>query len=201
MDLKLPVLIFSMEMGANQLALRLLSSIGRIDAQKLRTGRLDAADWDRLGTALGKLNEARILIDDAPGLNPLEIRARARRKWREYGGLGVIVVDYIQLMQASDSGNENRATELGEISRNLKQMAKELKCPVIALSQLNRSLEQRPNKRPVMSDLRECVVGDTLVLLADGRRVAIRDLVGKEPEVLAVTREGKIPAAASDCVW
>jgi replicative DNA helicase len=155
LELKLPVLIFSMEMGGAQLATRLLGSVGKVDAQKLRTGRLDPGDWDRLGTALGKLNEAPILIDETAALNPLELRSRARRKWREYGGLGLIVVDYIQLMQASDGSNENRATELSEISRGLKQMAKELGCPVIALSQLNRSLEQRPNKRPVMSDLRE----------------------------------------------
>ncbi|HLX24449.1 MAG TPA: replicative DNA helicase [Usitatibacter sp.] len=155
LELKLPVLFFSMEMGSAQLALRLLGSVGKVDAQKLRTGRLDPGDWDRLGTALGKLNEAPILIDETPALNPLELRSRARRKWREYGGLGLIVIDYIQLMQASESGTENRATELSEISRGLKAMAKELSCPVIALSQLNRSLEQRPNKRPVMSDLRE----------------------------------------------
>ena len=155
LELKLPVLIFSMEMGGAQLATRLLGSVGKVDAQKLRTGRLDPTDWDRLGTALGKLNEAPILIDETAALNPLELRSRARRKWREYGGLGLVVVDYIQLMQGTDSGSENRATELSEISRGLKQMAKELSCPVIALSQLNRSLEQRPNKRPVMSDLRE----------------------------------------------
>ncbi|MGZ5038137.1 MAG: replicative DNA helicase [Usitatibacter sp.] len=156
LELKLPVLVFSMEMGSTQLAQRLLGSVGRVDAQKLRTGRLDTGDWDRLGTALGKLNEAPILIDESPGLNPLELRSRARRKWREYGGLGLIVVDYIQLMSGTEQGsNENRATELSEISRGMKSMAKELACPVIALSQLNRSLEQRPNKRPVMSDLRE----------------------------------------------
>jgi replicative DNA helicase len=155
LELKLPVLIFSMEMGGAQLATRLLGSVGKVDAQKLRTGRLDPGDWDRLGTALGKLNEAPILIDETAALNPLELRSRARRKWREYGGLGLIVVDYLQLMQGTVTGTENRATELGEISRGLKQMAKELSCPVIALSQLNRSLEQRPNKRPVMSDLRE----------------------------------------------
>jgi replicative DNA helicase len=156
LELKLPVLIFSMEMGGTQLAQRLLGSVGKVDAQKLRTGRLDTGDWDRLGMALGRLNEAPILIDESPALNPLELRARARRKWREYGGLGCIVIDYIQLMQGSNSSNnENRATEISEISRGLKAMAKELSCPVIALSQLNRSLEQRPNKRPVMSDLRE----------------------------------------------
>ena len=201
LELKLPVLVFSMEMGSTQLATRLVGSVGKIDAQKLRTGRLDAGDWDRLGTALGKLNEAPILIDETAALNPLELRARARRKWREYGGLGLIVVDYIQLMQGTDGGQENRATELSEISRGLKAMAKELAVPVIALSQLNRSLEQRPNKRPVMSDLRECVTGDTLVVLADGRRVPIRDLVGTTPEVLAMSEEGKISTAASDCVW
>jgi replicative DNA helicase len=155
LELKLPVLVFSMEMGSTQLATRLVGSVGKIDAQKLRTGRLDAGDWDRLGTALGKLNEAPILIDETAALNPLELRARARRKWREYGGLGLIVIDYIQLMSGTDTGNENRATEVAEISRGLKAMAKELSVPVIALSQLNRSLEQRPNKRPVMSDLRE----------------------------------------------
>jgi replicative DNA helicase len=156
LELKLPVLIFSMEMGGSQLAQRLLGSVGKVDAQKLRTGRLDTGDWDRLGMALGRLNEAPILIDESAALNPLELRARARRKWREYGGLGLIVVDYIQLMQGSENGsNENRATEISEISRGMKAMAKELSCPVIVLSQLNRSLEQRPNKRPVMSDLRE----------------------------------------------
>jgi len=145
-----------MEMGSTQLATRLLGSVAKVDAQRLRTGKLDTGDWDRLGSALGKLNEAPILIDESPGLNPMELRARARRKWREYGNcLGLIVVDYIQLMQSTDAGQENRATELGEISRSMKSMAKELKCPVIALSQLNRALEQRPNKRPVMSDLRE----------------------------------------------
>ena len=155
LELKLPVLVFSMEMGGTQLATRLLGSVGKVDAQKLRTGRLDPGDWDRLGTALGKLNEAPLLIDESAALNPLELRARARRKWREYGGLGLIVIDYIQLMQGTDAGSENRATEISEISRGLKAMAKELSVPVIALSQLNRSLEQRPNKRPVMSDLRE----------------------------------------------
>ena len=156
LETKLPVLVFSMEMGGSQLGLRMLGSVGRIDAQRLRTGRLDTGDWDRLGTALGKMNEAPILIDETAALNPLELRSRARRAWREYGGmLGLIVIDYLQLMSAADSGVENRATEISEISRSLKAMSKELKVPVIALSQLNRGLEQRPNKRPVMSDLRE----------------------------------------------
>ncbi len=155
LELKLPVLVFSMEMGGAQLGLRMLGSVGRVDAQRLRTGRLDTGDWDRLGGALGRLNEAPILIDETAALNPLELRSRARRLWREYGGLGLVVIDYLQLMSAAESGVENRATEISEISRSLKAMSKELSVPVIALSQLNRGLEQRPNKRPVMSDLRE----------------------------------------------
>jgi replicative DNA helicase len=153
--LKMPVAIFSMEMGATQLAMRLMGSVGRLDQQKIRTGRLTNDDWERLSGALGKLNDAPIHIDETPALNALELRARARRLARQYGGkLGAIVVDYLQLMQAISDG-ENRATEISEISRSMKALAKELKVPVLALSQLNRSLEQRPNKRPVMSDLRE----------------------------------------------
>ncbi|HRE13080.1 MAG TPA: replicative DNA helicase [Usitatibacteraceae bacterium] len=155
LEVKLPVLVFSMEMGGAQLGLRMLGSVARVDAQKLRTGRLDPGDWDRLGAAIGKLDGAPIQVDETPALNPLELRSRARRLWREYGGLGLIVIDYLQLMSAAESGVENRATEISEISRGLKAMAKELSVPVVALSQLNRSLEQRPNKRPVMSDLRE----------------------------------------------
>src|SRR5690606_7284762 len=128
------------------------------------------------------------------------LRARARRLSRQCGRLGLIVVDYLQLMAATSSG-ENRATEISEISRSLKALAKELDCPVIALSQLNRSLEQRPNKRPVMSDLRECVTGDTIVVLSDGRRVPIAELVGTQPEVLAMTADRKIVPASSDRVW
>ena len=153
-NLGLPVLIYSMEMGGTQIANRFLSSISKVDQQKLRTGQLDARDWDRLNQAMVKLNTAPIHIDESPALNALELRARARRMWRMYDGLGLIVVDYLQLMSATGSG-ENRATEISEISRSLKALAKELKVPVVALSQLNRSLEQRPNKRPVMSDLRE----------------------------------------------
>ena len=185
LNTKLPVAIFSMEMGASQLALRMIGSVGRLDQHKLRTGRLAAEDWERLSTALGRLSDAPILIDETPALNAIEVRSRARRLTKTYGKLGLVIVDYLQLMQASTQG-ENRATEISEISRAMKSLAKELKVPVVALSQLNRSLEQRPNKRPVMSDLRECVTGDTLVLLADGGRVPIRDLVGTEPEVLGV---------------
>jgi replicative DNA helicase len=150
----LPVVVFSMEMGASQLALRLIGSVGRLDQHKLRTGRLAADDWEKLTAALGRLNEAPILIDETPALNAIEVRSRARRLMRTYGKLGLVIVDYLQLMQATSSG-ENRATEISEISRSMKSLAKELKVPVMALSQLNRSLEQRPNKRPVMSDLRE----------------------------------------------
>jgi len=152
---QLPVAVFSMEMGASQLAQRSLCSIGRLDQQRLRTGRLTDDDWGRLTTAIQKMQDAQMFIDETPALNPMELRSRARRLARECGQLGLIVIDYIQLMSGSSGSSENRATEISEISRSLKGLAKELKCPVIALSQLNRSLEQRPNKRPVMSDLRE----------------------------------------------
>ena len=150
----LPVGVFSMEMAATQLVMRMIGSVGKLDQHKLRTGRLHDDDWARLTTTVGKLNDAPIHIDETAALNPLELRARARRLHRQYKKLGMIVVDYLQLMSASTSG-ENRATELSEISRSMKSLAKELECPVVALSQLNRSLEQRPNRRPVMSDLRE----------------------------------------------
>ncbi len=150
-----PVAVFSMEMPGEQLAMRMISSLGRIDQHKLRTGKLADDDWPRLTSAVGILSEAPMYIDDTPGLTPTELRSRARRLAREHG-LGMIVIDYLQLMQGSPgSSKENRATEISEISRSLKGLAKELNVPVIALSQLNRSLEQRPNKRPVMSDLRE----------------------------------------------
>ncbi len=201
LHLKLPVVIFSMEMGASQLALRMIASTGRLDSKNLRTGRLQHDDWDRLSAALGKLGEAPILIDETPALTAMEVRSRSRRIAKLHKGkLGLIIVDYLQLMQASSEG-ENRATEISEISRSLKALAKELKVPVVALSQLNRGLEQRPNKRPVMSDLRECVTGDTLVVTADGRRVPIAELVGTTPEVWAVDAQQKLQRARSDCVW
>lgn len=151
---QLPVAVFSMEMGATQLAMRILCSSGRLDQQRIRTGRLVDDDWPRLTSAISKMQEAPLHIDETPALNALELRARARRLARQCGKLGLVVIDYLQLMSAATNG-ENRATEISEISRSLKALAKELDCPVIALSQLNRSLEQRPNKRPVMSDLRE----------------------------------------------
>ncbi|MCM8595046.1 replicative DNA helicase [Accumulibacter sp.] len=153
-DVGLPVAIFSMEMGGSQLAMRMLSSVGRLDAHRVRTGRLTDDEWSRLSYALGKMHEAPIYIDETPALNPIDLRARARRLHRQCGRLGLVVIDYIQLMSATSQG-ENRATEISEISRSLKGLAKELGVPLMALSQLNRSLEQRPNKRPVMSDLRE----------------------------------------------
>ncbi|ANA34656.1 replicative DNA helicase [Ralstonia mannitolilytica] len=151
----LPVAVFSMEMAGTQLAMRMLGSVGRLDQHRLRTGRLLDEDWPRLTHAIQKMNDAQLFIDETPALNPMELRARSRRLARQCGQLGLIIIDYLQLMSGSGGGGENRATEISEISRSLKGLAKELNCPVIALSQLNRSLEQRPNKRPVMSDLRE----------------------------------------------
>jgi replicative DNA helicase len=153
----LPVAVFSMEMGASQLAIRIVGSIGRIDQGHLRTGKLSDDEWPRLTEAIEKLRNVSLHIDETPGLTPSELRANARRLSRQCGKLGLIVVDYLQLMSGSSSGNsgDNRATEIGEISRGLKMLAKELQCPVIALSQLNRSVETRTDKRPMMSDLRE----------------------------------------------
>ncbi|THF57717.1 replicative DNA helicase [Pseudothauera rhizosphaerae] len=153
-ECRLPVAIFSMEMPGTQLATRFISSIGRIDQSKIRSGRLGDEDWQRLTAAMGKLYDAPIYIDETPGLNPIDLRARCRRLARQCGKLGLIVIDYLQLMSSTRDG-DNRAAELSEISRSVKSLAKELHVPIIALSQLNRSLEQRPNKRPVMSDLRE----------------------------------------------
>jgi replicative DNA helicase len=149
----LPVAVFSMEMGASQLAVRVVGSIGRIDQGRLRTGKLHDDEWPRLTEAIEKLRTVSLHIDETPGLTPTELRARARRIKRE-NGLDLVVVDYLQLMQVNGT-KENRATEISEISRGLKALAKELSVPVIALSQLNRSVEQRENKKPVMSDLRE----------------------------------------------
>ncbi|MDN5849986.1 MAG: replicative DNA helicase [Nitrococcus sp.] len=148
-----PVALFSLEMPGEALAMRMLSSLGRVELQRIRTGRLEDSDWPRLTSTMNLLSQARLFIDDTPALTPIEMRARARRLKREHG-LGLVVVDYLQLMHVPGY-RENRATQIAEISRALKSMAKELGVPVVALSQLNRSLEQRPNKRPAMSDLRE----------------------------------------------
>ncbi|MDT8427385.1 MAG: replicative DNA helicase [Pseudomonadales bacterium] len=149
-----PVLVFSLEMPAESLIFRMLSSIGRIDQSRLRAGKLEDDDWPKLTAAVGKLKDRPLLIDDTPGLSPTEMKSRTRRVAREHGALGLVVVDYLQLMQIKGYG-ENRVGEISEISRSLKNLAREFNCPVVALSQLNRGLEQRPNKRPVMSDLRE----------------------------------------------
>ncbi|VFM95475.1 MAG: primary replicative DNA helicase [Candidatus Kentron sp. G] len=150
---RLPVVIFSMEMPAEQLIMRMISSLGRLDQHIVRTGKLTDNDWPRLTSAVSILNETSLFIDDTPALTPTELRARCRRLKREHG-LGLVIVDYLQLMQVPGT-RENRATEISEISRALKALARELNLPLVALSQLNRGLEQRPNKRPIMSDLRE----------------------------------------------
>ena len=149
-----PVLVFSLEMPAESLIFRMLSSIGRIDQTRLRTGQLSDEDWPGFNEAVAKLKDRPLYIDDSAGVRPMEMRARARRIIREHGSIGMIVVDYLQLMQLKGT-TENRVNEISEISRSLKLLAREFECPVVALSQLNRGLEQRPNKRPVMSDLRE----------------------------------------------
>lgn len=149
-----PVLIFSMEMPAEQLAMRMLSSLGRIEMQRIRSGQLDDGDWPRLSSAISMMSEKKIFIDDTGALSPGDVRARARRLVREHGELGVIVIDYLQLMRVPGT-SEHRAAEISEISRSLKSLARELNVPIIALSQLNRSLEQRTDRRPMMSDLRE----------------------------------------------
>jgi len=153
---QLPVAVFSMEMGASQLAIRIVGSIGRIDQGHLRTGKLSQDEWPKLTETIEKLRNIALHIDETPGLTPNQLRSNARRLAKKCGKLGLIVVDYLQLMSGSSSdGGDNRSTELGEISRGLKMLAKELQCPVLALSQLNRGVEQRNDKRPMMSDLRE----------------------------------------------
>jgi replicative DNA helicase len=198
-DRGMRVAIFSMEMSAEQLTLRMISSLGRVSQGPLRTGQLSAEDWPRITTATEILSKANIYIDETPSLTPTDMRARARRLKREKG-LDLIVVDYLQLMQVAGT-KENRTNEISEISRSLKALAKELHCPVIALSQLNRSVEQRTEKKPVMSDLRECVTGDTLVCLADGRRRPIRELVGETPRVWAMDERERIVPADAELVW
>jgi len=150
----MPVAVFSMEMPGEALAMRMMSSLGRINQTRVRNGKLEDDEWPRLTSAVSILAEAKLFIDDTPAMSPLEVRARSRRLMREHGDLGLIMIDYLQLMQVPGQG-DNRTNEISIISRSLKALAKELNCPVIALSQLNRSLEQRTNKRPIMSDLRE----------------------------------------------
>jgi replicative DNA helicase len=184
-----PVAVFSMEMPAEQLGMRLIASLARVNQQKVRTGKLEDDDWPKITTAISILSEAPLFIDDTPALNPIEMRARARRLAREHGQLGLIVIDYLQLMQGSGKG-DNRANEVSEISRSLKALAKELNVPVMALSQLNRGVEQRSDKRPMMSDLREsgCLTGESLIYLPEQNTyVPIKDLLGKKDfKVLAI---------------
>jgi len=206
-----PVLVFSLEMSSTQLAERMLCSEAKVDSSSLRRGQLQRQDMTNLTYAAATLSKAPILIDDSPALSIREVRARARR-FRQDPVLfprdgsakkcGLIVIDYLQLMRGSaQAAKASREQEISEISRGLKSLAKEIHCPVLALSQLNRSLEQRTDKRPQLSDLRECVTGDTLVALADGRHVPIASLVGTTPEVLAMAASERVITAKSDKIW
>ncbi len=205
-----PCLVFSLEMSSTQLAERMLCSEAKVDSSALRRGQLQRQDMTNLTYAAATLSKAPILIDDTPALSLRELRARARRfrsnpeLFPKVGGrkTGLIMIDYLQLMRGSpQAAKASREQEISEISRGLKSLAKELECPVLALSQLNRSLENRTDKRPQLSDLRECVTGETTVALADGRHVPIAELVGTTPEVVAMTPEGKLVHAQSDKVW
>ena len=200
-NLRGTALVLSLEMSAQQLVQRMLCSEAKVDSQAVRTGFLSSSDWHRLTAAAGRLSEAKIFIDDSPGLTVLEARAKARRMKAEHG-LDLLVIDYLQLMRGR-AALDNRQQEISEISRSLKALAKELNVPVVALSQLSRAVEARAQRdfRPQLSDLRECVTGDTLVLLADGARVPIRTLVGTAPEVLAMSPRGAIVTAKSERIW
>ncbi len=193
------VALFSLEMSKMELVQRMMCSEARVDSQKLRHGQLQSQEWTKLTTACTPLFTAPIYIDDTASVNLMEIRAKARRLKAKEKNLGLIIVDYLQLM-VGDSGIENRQQEISRISRGLKILARDLSVPVLALSQLSRQVEQRAGNRPVLSDLRECVTGDTLVCLSDGRRVPVRDLVGQTPEVWAV-EQGHLRAALADRVW
>jgi replicative DNA helicase len=197
---KAPVAFFSLEMSKESLVQRVLCAEARVDASRLRRGRLMDDEYARLATAAGYLNTAPIYIDDTAGISVLEMRAKARRLKSDRPDLAMIIVDYLQLMVGKGK-TENRQQEVSEISRGLKALAKELNVPVVALSQLSRAVESRPDKRPMMSDLRECVPGETLVVLSDGRRVPIRELVGTTPRVVAVSERGELVHAHSDLVW
>jgi len=191
-DNGLPVAIFSMEMSSTQLAMRMLGSIARVDQHKMRTGRLNDKEWGDLSDAMAKLHETPLFIDEGGALTALEVRARARRLKRQYSKLGLIVIDYLQLMAAS-SHVENRATEISEISRSLKAMAKELDVPVVALSQLNRAVDQRPDRRPVMSDLREsgAIEQDADVIMFIYREVVYKPDLPEDQRGLAEVIIGK----------
>ncbi|MEL6603834.1 MAG: replicative DNA helicase [Cyanobacteria bacterium J06614_10] len=196
---KQPVAIFSLEMSKQQLIYRLLSAEAKIESGRLRTGRIAQHEWGPMGHAINTLSELPIFIDDTPGIGVTEIRSKARRLQAENGGaLGLILIDYLQLMEGS---GDNRVQELSKMTRSLKGLARELNVPIITLSQLSRGVESRTNKRPMMSDLRECVTGDTLVWLADGRRLPIAELVGQRPEVVSIDAKGQLIRAHTDLVW
>jgi replicative DNA helicase len=196
------VALFSLEMSESELAQRFVASQARIKGEDLRRGRVPEARWPKILDACQRLAQAPLFVDDSSDTGVLEVRAKARRLHHQVeGGLGLIIVDYLQLMR-HEGRVESRVEQVGQISRGLKGLARELAVPVIALSQLSRAVEQRGgDKRPILSDLRECVTGDTLVLLADGRRVPIQELVGTAPEVLALDERHKVVTARSDAVW
>ena len=197
------VAVFSLEMPASQLVLRMMCAEARVDMNRVRQGALNEKDFERLVNAAGKLSEAPMFIDDASDLTITELRSKTRRLMAEKD-LQMVVIDYLQLMSGSgtkNGGGENRQQEISSISRGLKSLARELNIPVVVLSQLSRQVEQRPNHRPMLSDLRECVTGETLVCLASGQRLPIKDLVGSAPEVIAVAPDGKLVKARSDLVW
>jgi replicative DNA helicase len=193
--------VFSLEMSGVQLVTRMLCSEARVDMSRVRSGQLSDRDFQRLADTAGRMSEAKVFIDDNADLTVMELRSRARRLMAEHD-LGLIVVDYLQLMSGGHGRQtENRQQEISTISRSLKALARELDIPVLVLSQLSRAVEARPNKRPMLSDLRECVPGDTLVQLADGRRRPIASLVGTAPEVLAIDRDGRLTTARAEAVW
>ena len=195
--------LFSLEMSGVQLVTRMLCSEARVDMTRVRNGQLTDRDFQRLADTAGRMSEAKIFIDDHADMTVMELRSRARRLMAEHD-LGLIVIDYLQLMSGGNVGrygSENRQQEISAISRGLKALARELDVPVLVLSQLSRAVESRPNKRPMLSDLRECVPGDTRVVLADGRRVPVRDLVGQRPCVVAVGERGRLQASRAEKVW
>jgi replicative DNA helicase len=203
---KLPVAIFSLEMSKEQLVQRLISQTTRIPAQALRSGNVKAEDWPKLLRGVAQVSEAPIWIDDTAGVTLMEMRAKVRRLASQLGALGgpplsLVVVDYLQLMVGQGSRNDNRQQEIAEISRGLKVLARDLDVPVLAIAQLSRAVESRHDKRPMLSDLRDCVAGDTPVLLADGRRMPVRELVGTTPRVLAMSPGGEVIEAEADLVW
>jgi replicative DNA helicase len=203
---KMPVAIFSLEMSKEQLVQRLISQTTRIPAQALRSGNVKAEDWPKLVRGVAEVSRAPIWIDDTAGVTLMEIRAKVRRLASQLNTTGqmplsLVVVDYLQLMVGQGNRAENRQQEIAEISRGLKVLARDLDVPVLAIAQLSRAVEARHDKRPLLSDLRDCVTGDTLVLLADGRRTPMRELVGTRPRVLAMSSVGKIAEAESDRVW